>query len=230
VSTEKIFSIISQFGFSLFALFAVLLFALAFSSYIKLATVLGILRVGLGSEGLPSVFVTGSLALALTALVMFPTINDALSAMDKVLSKQSVIDDHVRGQALAVGVEEWRKFVYQFSESSERQRFARLANKLQGVPVESSKGGENALERSWQVLAPAFLVSELKIAFRLGFTIFLPLLLIDLFVANLLLAIGYEQLSPHLIGFPLKILLFVMVDGWSLITGNLVATYAMTGA
>ena len=225
MSTEKIFLVISQFGFSFLALFGVLLIALAFSAYIKLVTVLGIVRVGLGSDGIPSVFVTGSLALALTALVMAPTLNNAFVAMDKVLSKEGAVEERARVQALAVGINEWRGFVYRHTEVAERERFLRLALQLQGESAEAAERSASEQGRSWQVLAPAFLVSELKAAFRIGFTLFLPLVLIDLFVANLLLAIGYEQLSPHLIGFPLKILLFVMVDGWSLITANLIATY-----
>ena len=81
------------------------------------------------------------------------------------------------------------------------------------------------VSNSWQVLAPAFLVSELKKGLSTGLNLLLPLLIIDILVATVIVALGYESLNPHLIALPLKLALFLALDGWMLITTNLISTY-----
>ena len=101
------------------------------------------------------------------------------------------------------------------------------SSKIEEVKDEADSGSGNGVIDSWQVLAPAFLISELKRAFKTGLTLFLPFLVIELVVANILVAVGLTRLAPEYVALPFKILLFVVLDGWALITTNLVSTYAV---
>lgn len=201
-----------------------------FSCYIKVATVLGIVRIGIGFESLPGAFVTGGLALAISLLVMFPTIRDSAGSLEQSYKENSAVDaDARRGKALEAGFERWKQFVSKRVHSEETDRFSALAQKLDaGQPQTGSSPADQvkAYRDSWRVLAPAFIVSELKEAFTTGLTIFLPFLLIDLLVATLLAAVGYGEVNPVVVALPLKLLLFTLVDGWSVITANLISTYA----
>ena len=221
-------SFIEAFGFSALGLLLLVLVALAFSSYVKIITVLGMLRVGLGFYSVPSAFVTGGLAIALAFFVMYPTLTRCTNAMDEVIRAGGrPVSDMQRAKALDVGFEQWKGFLKRHVHAKEVQRFSELAAVLDASAKESGTSeGTDVNPASWRILAPAFLVSELKEAFATGLSLFLPFLIIDLLVANILLAIGLERVSIVSVAFPFKLLLFVTLDGWSLITGNLVATYA----
>jgi type III secretion protein R len=233
---SDVFALFARLGFSVLALGALFFLALAFSSYVKIVTVLSIIRAGFGFDGVPSVFVGGVLALTLSLLVMYPTIRSSLDAMDKVTAgKGTTLSDETKADALRAGAAAWKLFIERQAGKAEKHAFARSAfdldrsagaAKAESFPEDPAAEAWSAeyLER-WQVLAPAFVVTELKASFLIGFSIFLPLLLVDLLIANALLAVGYDQVSPHLVSFPFKLLLFVMIDGWSLITGNLVSAY-----
>lgn len=208
--------------------FALICFlALMFSAYIKISTVLAIVRSGFGLLGFPTVFVTTGLALALTFFVMSPTLERAARAAD---ASSSAALENRSGRAVQSAVDQWRTFVQHQVHPAERQRFVDIAKQLDSekgsvsttgkvtVPVESGD--------SWRIIAPAFVVSELKEAFATGLSILLPLLIVDLLIANILVAVGLNQLDPVVVAFPFKLILFVMVDGWGLITANLVASYA----
>jgi flagellar biosynthesis protein FliP len=211
-------STIGQLGLSAFTVFFLFLLVLVLSSYIKLATVLGIVRIGFGVDSLPSTLITGGLALVLSFFVMWPTISSSCSSMDRVLGTE-VVTDELRAKALNAGLLEWKQFVERHANPEDRQRFLEIANR--GATAETIEQDD-----SWRVLAPAFLVSELKEAFATGLSLFLPFLVIDLLVASVLAALGSEHISSGLVSFPFKILLFVMVDGWAIITTNLVASYS----
>lgn len=186
------------------------------SAYVKIVTVLGILRVGLGTDSIPSMLVTSGLAFVLSLFVMYPT----LAAWGGAAAQQ-------RGGAgyYRTGLDEWRQFLSAHAHSEEKTRFANLAARLDGAaPPSAASAGE-----SWRVLAPAFLSSELKEAFATGLSLFMPFLVIDLLIATVLAGVGLERLNPVAVAFPFKLLLFVMVDGWSLITINLASTYAAGG-
>lgn len=206
----------AKLGLPSLALFGVILLALLFSSYVKIATVLSIVRAGFGVDGMPAALLTGGVALALSFFVMFPTIRDAATAMDKAVPPGSVSDTD-RARALSAGIETWRKFVEHVTPESEQERFHALSMKL---------GGEEGDTKTWRVLAPAFVVSELQRGFHTGLVLFLPFLVVDLLVVTLVSAVGMQGLNPHLVSFPLKLLLFVALDGWSLIVTNLLQTYA----
>ncbi len=211
-------STIGQLGLSAFSVFFLFLLVLVLSSYIKLATVLGIVRIGFGVDSLPSTLITGGLALVLSFFVMWPTISQSCESMDRVL-RSGVVDDQLRARALNAGLLEWKQFVERHAEEEDRKRFLEIANRGKGTEVQEA-------EDSWRVLAPAFMVSELKEAFATGLSLFLPFLVIDLLVASVLAALGSEHLNSALVSFPFKVLLFVMVDGWAIITTNLVASYS----
>ena len=227
----------ASLGLSALGLFALLLVCLIFSSYVKIVTVLGILRVGLGVGSLPSALVTAGLALALSFFIMLPTMQESAKVVDSYQrAKGNINSDFARAQALALAFGKWKEFLVRHSHSEQRKRFAGLARQIDSadssplgnpsaVGQESNKN--SALdEQSWRVLAPAFLVSELKEAFATGLSLFLPFLIIDLLVLNVLAAVGLDRMSSASVAFPFKLLLFVMVDGWALITANLVQTYA----
>jgi len=218
----------THFGFSAIGLVALLLVALVFSSYVKIVTVLGILRAGLGVASLPSALVTTGLAFALSFFVMLPTLRESAKVVDSYQNAKGTIrTDSARVQALALAFAKWKAFLLRHSHLEQRQRFAELARQIDQRKISKSKGSATIVDsKSWRVLAPAFLVSELKEAFATGLSLFLPFLIIDLLVMNVLAAVGLDRMSSASVAFPFKLLLFVMVDGWGLITANLVQTYA----
>lgn len=222
----------SLFGGSLlggqlsFLLLAIFLF-LTLGCYVKIVTVLSVLRVGLGFGSLPSWFVTSSLALMLSLFVMFPTLQTSLQSFGHLV-KEGGGDEQARVRALEGGLEKWKAFLLLHAHQEERDRFAKVAEELDhrnALKVRQPVSSIPVSSESWRVLAPAFLVSELKEAFATGLSLFLPFLVVELVVANLLLAVGYSQLAPCYVAFPFKLLLFVLVDGWGLITSNLVLSY-----
>lgn len=220
--------LMARLGFSALAIIVLAGLALLFSSYVKIVTVLGILRAGLGLHSLPSAFVTGGLAFALSVFVMFPTLRDASRAMDAAAKSKPVISDVDRAAAVDAGMQEWRKFLKKHARAEELARFSDLAaqmQKRQAPASEKASPDSGAYAESFQVLAPAFFVSELRAAFATGLSLFVPLLIVDLVAAAALTAAGMETLNPHAVAFPFKLLLFVLLDGWTLITSNLVATY-----
>lgn len=217
----EIIANLENLGFSAIALGLIVVLAVMLSSYVKLVTVLSIVRAGLGANNLPSAFVTTGLALMLSLLVMYPTIESATIAIDQ---KRST-DEGSSASSFVIldpAMQVWKDFLKKHTGKKETEQFAKIAQELN----KNSEVKSSQLENSFRVLAPAFLVSELKAAFATGLNLFLPFLIIELLVANLLTGLGMPQLQPSFVSLPFKILLFVMVDGWTLITTNLVATYA----
>jgi len=215
---------IAGLGLSVFAILLLALFALLFSSYVKIVTVLSIVRAGFGVHSLPSAFVTAGLALALSFFVMYPTLQESLRSMDSVIRSGGASTDVRRARAIEAALPAWKDFLARNTDAEDLARFSEVAVKLdQANQVEVA---ETAVT-SWRILAPAFLVSELKEAFITGLNLFLPFLVIDLCIASALVAVGVTRINPVLIALPFKLLLFVMVDGWTVITSNLVATYGV---
>lgn len=216
LTTEEFLVLWTNFGLPLVSVVLLALLALLFSSYVKIVTVLGILRAGLGAASLPAVVVTSGLALVLSIFVMFPTLQGVTKAMHAEVRNGSS-----QAQVLAAGLARWKAFLERHADEDTTEEFAKLAAKSDGSAPEAHVS-------TWRVLGPAFVVSELKRAFATGLSIFLPFLAIDLIVANLLVAVGLVHFSPLIASLPLKLLLFVVVDGWGLITTNLVETYFRT--
>ncbi len=191
------------------------------TSFLKIAVVLSVVRSALGAPQVPpSTAVTG-LALVLTLAVMAPVAEAAWAAA----GERPVAADG--GGALEAGARALvplKDFLARFARADDLAAFLDLGRRLR-PPGRADEVGPGDLS----VLAPAFMVSELRRAFTIGFLVFLPFLVVDLVVANVLLALGLTQLSPSSVALPLKLLLLVSVDGWRLLARGLALGYAAGG-
>jgi flagellar biosynthesis protein FliP len=230
---------------------ALVVLGLLLSAYVRIATVLSIIRIGIS---LPPALVTTGLALALTFFVMYPTVLKSAVKMESVLKGgDRGAPDVVRNQALSAGIEEWKVFVAAHTSKNDIEMFGRIASQIdhpqstgiQSVPAVPSPSPTPPLagelvaptdqlqspsttdSTSWRLLAPAFLVSQLRAGFGIGLKLYLPFLVIDLIVAYLLAATGAEKLEPALVAIPLKIALFVAADGWALISSSIAANFGV---
>ncbi len=182
------------------------------TSFTRIIIVLAILRQALGTAQTPTTQTLIGLALFLTMFVMAPVFNDVYSNaiqpyMDEEISVQEAI-----GKAAAP----FRGFMMSQTRHSDLDMFAQIS----GVgDLESEQ------DVPFSLLVPAFITSELKTAFQIGFLIFIPFLVIDLVVASVLMSMGMMMLSPLIISLPFKIMLFVLVDGWALILGTLASSF-----
>lgn len=206
------------------ALLTVVLLALApfvavmVTSFTKLVVVLSLLRNALGVQQVPPNVVLNGLALVLTVYVMYPVgqqMSERLEPLKNIgASTQSLIE---AGQAAK---EPLREFLIKHAHPREREFFARTVRRAL-----QAKNGADITDRDLIVVVPAFTVSELSAAFQMGFVIFLPFLVIDLIVSNILMAMGMQMLTPTTVSLPFKLLLFVMVDGWAKLAHGLVLSY-----
>lgn len=203
----------------LLALMAVVPFAIMMlTSFSKIVVVLSIVRSALGTQQAPPTMVLTGLAAVLSATIMAPTVEKMWSA-----GTAAAADSSNASQLLsAVGqvVQPLREFLVKHGSAEERARFVDMARELR-PPEESQLVSEEDLA----VVVPAFVITELKEAFIIGFLVFLPFLVLDMLIANVLLALGMQTLSPSQVSLPFKILLFVAVDGWSLLARGLILAY-----
>jgi type III secretion protein R len=196
------------------------------TSFVKFSVVFAILRSALGLQQVPPPVVTTGLALILTAYVMAPVGTQIHQSVEPLLTESSGQDVVSAGgaqmvlEAVSRAREPLRAFLFKHAHPKERAAFQQMALRM-GPPAWK----ESLTERDLLVLLPAFTVSELTEAFMIGFLIFLPFLVIDMVVSNLLLAMGMHMLSPVTISMPFKLLLFVLVDGWDLLVRGLVQGY-----
>ena len=200
------------------------------TSFLKIAVVLALVRNALGVQQVPPNMALYGLALVLSAYVMAPVVNEvgavlqhpmrAVQDADKDAAESS--SARLSGILLAMqaGVTPMRDFMLRNSEPEQRDFFLRTAKRIWGTEQAEKLGQDDLL-----VLIPAFLVSELTAAFQLGFLLYLPFIVIDLIVSNILLAMGMMMVSPVTISMPLKLFLFVMVDGWTRLIQGLVLSY-----
>lgn len=189
---------------------AVLLLMTAFT---RIVIVLSLLRQALGTQAAPPNQVIIGLSLFLTFFVMGPTFDRIYEQAWQPYSAGTLPAD----QALQQGVQPLRAFMLKNTRQADVQLFSRLAK----LPPET-KGEDVPLS----VLVPAFVTSELKSAFQIGFMIFIPFLIIDMIVASVLMSLGMMMLSPVLVALPFKLMLFVLADGWNLLMGSLAASFA----
>ena len=191
------------------------------TAFVKISTVLQIVRSAIGAQSVPSSTVIMALSAALTLIAMAP-VGDKILARATPLFEGKESPDTVTmiREGLDAVREPMRDFLRANSSDREKARFLAVArNSRQGADRE--KVSENDLT----VLVPSFVVTELNEAFALGFLIFLPFLVIDLVVSNVLLALGMQMMSPTQVSLPFKLLLFVAIDGWGLLAQALVAGY-----
>ena len=192
------------------------------TSFLKLSVVFGIFKNALGAQGVPSSIATGLLAFALTCHIMTPAARESLTALQREIagSPKRVSAAEQVTQLLklwTVGSAPLRRFMEQHAGERERRFFAFPQG---GVALADSLAGE-----SFFSLLPAFLITELTRGFALGVSIFLPFLVVDLLVANVLVALGMSMVSPISIALPLKLALFVICDGWFHLSRSLVLSY-----
>jgi flagellar biosynthetic protein FliP len=182
------------------------------TGFTRILIVLGFIRSGLGTPTSPPNQVLVGIALFLTLFVMAPTFNaikkDAIEPMQKGRITQA--------QAIKRGEEPLREFMFKQTRTKDLALFVGLAK------MDRPK---TRADIPTHVLIPAFIISELKTAFQIGFLIFLPFLVIDLVVSSTLMSMGMMMLPPVFISLPFKILLFVLVDGWDLVTRSLVQSF-----
>lgn len=196
------------------------------TSFLKMSVVLSIARSALGAPQIPPTSAVTGLALALTVLVMAPVLRrtaDLARAAPPGASLEARLSslEHASGPL--------REFLARFARADDRAAFLDVARRLASTSPRQAQGERELdapTENDLAVLAPAFVVSELRRAFTIGFLVFLPFLVVDLAVANVLLALGLTQLSPTSVALPLKLLLFVGVDGWKLLARALALSYA----
>jgi type III secretion protein R len=191
------------------------------TSFTKIVVVLSLLRNALGLQQVPPNMVLNGLALLLSVYVMYPV---GLQMSDRIYALPPITlqaNDVTRLVAMAdVAKEPLRNFLMRHSNSSERKFF--LNTLRNSLPADQHS---KISESDFIVVAPAFIVSELSVAFQIGFLIFLPFLIVDLVVSNVLQAMGVQMLSPTTVSLPFKLLLFVLVNGWVQLTHGLVLTY-----
>ncbi len=186
--------------------------------FLKIAVVMNLIRNALGVQQVPPNIVLYGLALILTLYVMAPVGNRIYQeVVDQPASTRSV-EGLVK--AFKVGAEPMRGFLAKNAKPEHREFFVRTAKRLWGPELAAGVTGNDFL-----VLMPAFVVSELTSAFQIGFLLYLPFIVIDLIVSNILLAMGMMMMSPVTISLPLKLFLFVAVDGWTRLVQGLVLTY-----
>lgn len=186
---------------------------LAATSFTRVIIVLSILRQALGTAQTPPNQVLIGIALIVTALVMRPTFDEInVTALTPFRSGQ------IGGEAaFGLGTEVLKKFMLRNTRNAELLAFADLTNSGQFTSLD---------EVPLTVAAPAFVISELRAGFEIGFMLFVPFLIIDLVVASILMSLGMMMVSPMMVSLPFKLLLFVSVDGWALTIGSLVQSYA----
>lgn len=183
------------------------------TSFMRITIVMVILRQAIGLQSSPSNQIIIGLALFLTIFIMTPVFDDIYNQ-----AIAPYMDDKITmKEALEVGQVPLKKFMVEQARVTDLNNFADYAN----VTV------TNPMELPMRVVIPAFMLGELKTAFQIGFMLFLPFLIIDLVVASILMAMGMMMLSPMIVALPFKLMLFVLVDGWSLIMGTLVSSFGL---
>lgn len=187
-------------------------FLLSTTSFLRFAIVLGMIRNAVGTNQTPPNPVIISLAMFLTIYVMTPT---WLQVYDNAIQpyNNGAINQE---QAISAGLKPFRDFMLRYTREKDLALFVEFSKIPQVTDIN---------EVPMFVVIPAFLISELKTAFQIGFLIFIPFVVIDLIVSNILLSLGMFMLSPVMISLPFKILLFVLVDGWNLIVRGLLTGF-----
>jgi flagellar biosynthesis protein FliP len=186
---------------------------LMMTGFTRIVIVLSLLRQALGTQAAPPNQVVVGLSLFLTFFVMGPTIDRVYADAYQPYAENKIAFD----EALRRGEIPMREFMLKQTRQSDVMLFTRLAKVDAAV---------KPTDIPFKVLVPAFVTSELKSAFQIGFLIFIPFLIIDMVVASVLMSLGMMMLSPVLVALPFKLMLFVLADGWNLLLGSLAASFA----
>jgi flagellar biosynthesis protein FliP len=186
---------------------------LLMTGFTRIVIVLSLLRQALGTQSAPPNQVIVGLSLFLTFFVMSPTLDKVYAQAYQPYSENKIAFD----EALKRGEVPMREFMLKQTRQADVMLFAKLAKIDPSV---------KSADVPFKVLVPAFVTSELKSAFQIGFLIFIPFLVIDMIVASVLMSLGMMMLSPVLVALPFKLMLFVLADGWNLLLGSLAASFA----
>ena len=192
--------------------------AVVVTSFLKMTVVLGLLRNAIGVQQVPSNMVINGIAMIIAAYIMAPVAMDAVDAMR--LKPATASSPQRFADAIDAAKEPYRKFLEKHAHEKERLFFLRSAATI-WPPERAAELKQNDLI----VLAPAFMLSELSEAFQVGFLLYMAFVIVDLIMANVLLALGLSQLNPTTVSIPFKLLMFVVLDGWSVLLHGLVLTY-----
>ena len=185
---------------------------LMMTGFTRIIIVLSLLRQALGTQSAPPNQVMIGLALFLTFFVMSPVIDKIYTDAYQPLAENRI----TMQEAMDKGAEPLKVFMMKQTRESDLALFVKMAQ------IEKIETPEQVPLR---VLVPAFMTSELKTAFQIGFAIFIPFLIIDMVVASVLMAMGMMMVSPAIVSLPFKLMLFVLVDGWQLLLGSLVQSF-----
>jgi len=212
--------------------FAVLLGALSLmpllvvctTSFLKISLVLLVLRNAVGVQQVPPTLAIYGIALAMSAFVMAPTVQEIGQRIVALEAEGSAAGARTRSAPLLPQAgqvfEPLHRFMLKYSRPEQRELFLASARKL--WPADAAR---EARATDIMIVIPAFVVSELQTGYEVGFLIYIPFVVIDLLISNLLMALGMQQVSPQTISIPLKLLLFVMVDGWGKLLNALALSY-----
>ncbi|NRP76044.1 Flagellar biosynthetic protein FliP [Ensifer psoraleae] len=193
--------------------------AITVTSYVKLVVVFGLIRNALGVQNIPPNMALNAVAILLSLYIMQPA---AKSAYEAVRHKGIAFDDFQGlSETMPLAMEPFRNFMLKNTSRQERQFFAKTTRELW-----SEADADAVTENDFVILIPAFITSELADAFKIGFLLFLPFIIIDLVISNILLAMGMMMVSPMTISLPFKLFLFVAVNGWQRLIHGLVLSYA----
>ncbi len=185
---------------------------LMMTCFTRIVIVLGFIRQAMGTQNMPPTQIIIGLSLFLSFFIMSPTINEI---NDTAL--QPYINEEIgQSEAFDKAVTSMRGFMFKHVKESELELISGLT--LDDAP-------EDADDIPTTTLIPAFMLSELKTAFSMGFMVYIPFLVIDMIVASVLMSMGMMMLPPVIISMPFKLLLFILVDGWSLIVGSLIKSF-----
>ncbi|MEQ8289359.1 MAG: flagellar type III secretion system pore protein FliP [Gammaproteobacteria bacterium] len=185
---------------------------LMMTSFTRIIIVLAILRQALGTAQTPSSQILIGLALFLSFFIMTPVIDQIYQgSIQPYMDEQMTADQAINNAAVPI-----REFMLAQTRETDIELFANISGKTDIATQD---------DIPFTLIVPAFVTSELKTAFQIGFLIFIPFLIIDLVVASVLMSMGMMMLSPLIISFPFKLMLFVLVDGWALIMGTLAGSF-----
>lgn len=212
--------------------------AMIATSYLNIVIVMSLIRNALGIQSIPPNMVINALAMILTFYIMAPVLSESWDiAQAQVASRQAASQKSTTTESSTPGTatfgletfdfqaagEPFRMWLSNHTPEKQRSFFVRTAEQLWG------KDGEPAEidHESFYILIPSFCVGEFTKAFQIGFLVYLPFIAIDIIVSNILLAMGMMMVSPVTISLPFKLLLFVMVDGWTLLVQGLIRGYVL---
>ncbi|BAR63312.1 type III secretion system export apparatus subunit SctR (plasmid) [Bradyrhizobium sp. YCK136] len=193
--------------------------AITVTSYVKLVVVFGLIRNALGVQNIPPNMALNAIAILLSAYIMQPVAKAAYEAVrDKPIASQDLRELETM---VTLATEPVRNFLLKNASQRERKFYVNAARGLW-----SKEDAAAIMGNEFMILIPAFITSELEDAFKIGFLLFLPFIVIDLVVSNILLAMGMMMVSPMTISLPFKLFLFVAVNGWQRLIHGLIFSYA----